>query len=297
MAAEVAKVSELAERRRVARLLEAVESHEHATRVPARRLQLAVDGEHLADLGPREDSRQLVLPPRARSLTVRDERGAVRAFVLLDELSDAPAAEPCVCDDGRLTLSATRDGEGSVSVKVTRAAAGPTRRRPKASGAVLTDEPLDEPPAAEPLAPAWDEEAEAAVDQNAGAVQAVPAPMVVPELAALHTRSPWARALAAAAVAALLTGSTVGYMWYRNYQDSQGRLAAEAAEKLRLEQEREELQRAKEESDRRIATLLDQLKASNSEAERARIQAELAAERAKAATEGSGAASPAADER
>lgn len=109
------------------------------------------------------------------------------------------------------------------------------------------------------------------------------------QLAALHQdkgKKKLRIGLIVGAVVVVLGGSTAGYFWYQSNQEAQARIAAQQAEQERLKEERERLKRAKEESDKKIAKLIDQLKSANSEADRARIQAELEAERAKATRTG-----------
>lgn len=84
-------------------------------------------------------------------------------------------------------------------------------------------------------------------------------------------------------VVVVLGASTASFLWYRSYQETQARMMADAAEKQRLEEERQKLEREKKETEEKIAKLLDDLKKANSEADRAKIQAEIDAERAKQA--------------
>jgi colicin import membrane protein len=98
--------------------------------------------------------------------------------------------------------------------------------------------------------------------------------------------------LIAGGLAVVLGGSTAGYFVYKNYQENQARMAADAAQRQRLEEEKDRLRREKDESERKMAQLMDDLKGAKSEADRARIQAEIEAERAKNAKVGGGGVLP-----
>ena len=98
--------------------------------------------------------------------------------------------------------------------------------------------------------------------------------------------------LIAGGLVVVIGGSTAGYFVYKNYQENQARMVAEAQQRQRLEEEKDRLRKDKEESDRKLAQLMDDLKGAKSDAERARIQAEIEAERAKGGKTGGGGVLP-----
>lgn len=258
MSSESDQVQQLDDPRRVDRLLAALESHEHDVSAPAARLILEVDGKTVATIEHGSADVSLRLPPRGRSLTLRDENDVVRGFVLLAE----PELEPCDLDGGRIGLTFRREEDGSVRVAVSAGDEAPS--------AAELPTPAEEP----------------ARSRQARVVEAEPAGTMAVARLARGERPGWSRYLAAASVMLLLGFGMTGYFWYQSHQETQARIAAQQAEQERQKQQLERLQQAKQESDRKLANLIDQLKSANSEAERARIQAELEAEQAKAAETG-----------
>ena len=86
----------------------------------------------------------------------------------------------------------------------------------------------------------------------------------------------------------VLGGSLAGWAAYRSYTENQARMAAEARQRQLLEDEKDRLRREKDESEKKMAQLMEDLKGAKSEADRARIQAEIESERSKNAKVGGG---------
>jgi colicin import membrane protein len=86
----------------------------------------------------------------------------------------------------------------------------------------------------------------------------------------------------------VLGGSLAGWFSYKAYQENQARMAAEARQRQLLEDEKDRLRREKEESEKKMAQLMEDLKGAKNEADRARIQAEIEAEKAKGSRVGGG---------
>ena len=261
MPGERDKVHQLDDKRAADRLLAVLETHEQQAAEPIEQLVLEVDGETLATFEPGAADVSLRLPRRARSLTVRDQHETVRGFTLLDE-EDLDVWE---LGDGQVELRFARDDDGEVRVTVAAAGLARAGGRVRAGGA-----------GARP-------DVDAAGRQ---VVEAAPASAMAMAAQGRGGAPGFSRWLAAAGVMVLVGGAIAAYQWNRSYQDTQSRIAAQQAEQQRQQQELERLQRANEESSRKVAQLIDELKSARSEAERARIQAELEAEQAKAAQTG-----------
>ncbi len=77
---------ESTERRRMVRLLEVIERNQRSSRLPARQLFVESDGIASGMVETVKTRSHLILPATARSVTLRDERGIVRAFAFCHEL-------------------------------------------------------------------------------------------------------------------------------------------------------------------------------------------------------------------
>ncbi len=107
-------VHDLTEKLRVKRLLDALDVQSQRTRYPSQKLFLDVDGEQIDEFTPALEPTELQIPLRARSVTLRDEFGTIRAFAMMDE----PDFEREPFDGGRLLLSLRRADDDSATLHV-----------------------------------------------------------------------------------------------------------------------------------------------------------------------------------
>lgn len=249
----------------VARLLASVDDYERATSEPGDRLLVRVDGRRLEEIDLGDGPVILQLPELARSVCLEDEQGTVRAYLGLDELD----AEERSCDQGRILLSLEHQPGGRGLRIEPRELAG----RPRRVSLVHLVSP-DEPAAGDGAPPQarlgeWGADDGVAVSRIRSR-----------SLAAPRRRS----RLGAVALVVAAAGCAAGALfWHAQYRDSQVRLEAERAERQRLEDERAHVEQERRDTEERISKLTAELERATSEVERAKLQAELDAERRKAA--------------